>query len=216
MKLRIFCDFDGTIAVNDVGNELFTTFGDAGYWWKLVAQWKNGELDGRDLWRRQCAVSKITISELEEFVARQSVDSHFPEFIQFCHKQAIPVYVVSDGMDAYITRILARHGIEHVQIRANHLVIHPDGSLAAEFPHYRENCCNCANCKGAHVRNEKQPGETTIYIGDGHSDICGLREADITFAKGVLLDYCREHAVPCRTFDSFADIDRAVKAMLAE
>jgi len=216
MKLRVFCDFDGTIAVNDVGNEVFTTFGDAAYWWRLVAQWKTGDLDGRDLWRKQCAVSKITVAQLEEFTARQPVDPYFPKFVNYCRAQEIPVYVVSDGMDAYITRILSRHGIDDLDIRANHLIIHDDGSLAVEFPYYQAGCCNCGNCKGAHVRNEKQPGETTIYIGDGHSDICGLREADITFAKGALLEYCREKGISCRTFNDFADIDRAIKNLLAE
>ena len=41
IPLRIFCDFDGTIAVNDVGNELFTRFGDPKHWWHLVSLWQH-------------------------------------------------------------------------------------------------------------------------------------------------------------------------------
>lgn len=34
MSLRIFCDFDGPIAVKDVGNELFTRYSDRDHWWR--------------------------------------------------------------------------------------------------------------------------------------------------------------------------------------
>ena len=214
MKLRIFCDFDGTIAKNDVGNVLFTTFGDPNHWWQLVSQWRKGLLDGRDLWRRQCKVSKMMEQELDTFAATQPLDPDFPAFVFFCEKHNIPVYVVSDGMDAYISRILRFNDIENLQIRANHLQIHKDGTLLAEFPYYQENCCNCGNCKGYHVEKEKQPGETTIYIGDGHSDICGLKAADITFAKGYLLDYCRVNNFECLTFKSFADVQEQLKNLV--
>ena len=152
--------------------------------------------------------------ELDTFAATQPLDPDFPAFVFFCEKHNIPVYVVSDDMDAYISRILRFNDIENLQIRANHLQIHKDGTLLAEFPYYQENCCNCGNCKGYHVEKEKQPGETTIYIGDGHSDICGLKAADITFAKGYLLDYCRVNNFECLTFKSFADVQEQLKNLV--
>ncbi len=214
MKLRLFCDFDGTIAKNDVGNLIFTTFGDPGHWWFLVDQWRNGLIDGRDLWRKQCQVSKMTEQELDEFAATQPVDPAFPAFVTFCEKHNIPVYVVSDGMDAYISRILRFNGIDNLEIRANHLKFHQDGRLSVEFPYYQKDCCNCGNCKGYHVEKEKQPGETTVYIGDGHSDVCGLKAADITFAKGYLLDFCREINFECKTFNTFNDVQNQLKMLV--
>jgi len=214
MKLRVFCDFDGTIAQNDVGNLVFATFGDPDNWRRLVDLWQNGDLDGRDLWRKQCAVSKMTEQQLDDFAATQQVDPDFPAFVKFCELYNIPVYVVSDGMDAYISRILRFNGLNNLEIRANHLEIHQDGGLSVEFPYYQPGCCNCGNCKGYHVEKEKQPGETTVYIGDGHSDVCGLKAADITFAKGYLLDYCRENNYDCKTFDTFADVQKEIENML--
>jgi 2-hydroxy-3-keto-5-methylthiopentenyl-1-phosphate phosphatase len=59
MKLRIFCDFDGTVALNDVGNLLFTSFGNADHWWNLVEEWRERRMNARELWRAQAAVSRI-------------------------------------------------------------------------------------------------------------------------------------------------------------
>jgi len=214
MKLRIFCDFDGTVAKNDVGNLVFTTFGDARHWWHLVDEWKNGKIEGRELWRRQAQVAKMTPEQLDDFASTQPLDPAFPEFVRFCRQQRFPIYVVSDGMDAYIKRILAHHGLDDLMVRANHLEMLAHGSLEVSFPYFEIGCGKCANCKGSHIVREKQPDETTIFIGDGYSDICALAVADITFAKGDLLHYCRDKGMHCRPFETFADVQREIEAMI--
>lgn len=206
MYYRLFCDFDGTVASNDVGNLVFTRFGDADHWWDLVAQWKRGEIEGRDLWRRQAEISRMTPKELDAFAATQALDPHFPEFVRFCHDHNFPVYICSDGMDAYIERILAHHHLDHLNVCANHLQFESDGRLSVDFPYYEFGCGQCANCKGYHVRHNKQPGETTVYIGDGMSDVCGAIDADIVFAKKDLLDYCRQKNMSCIAFNDFGDV----------
>jgi 2-hydroxy-3-keto-5-methylthiopentenyl-1-phosphate phosphatase len=214
MRFRIFCDFDGTIAQNDVGNLVFTNFGDAEHWWRLVDEWREGRIDGRELWQRQCKVSRMTETQLDEFAATQSIDPAFSAFVTFCSRQAFPVYVLSDGMDAYIRRILAHHGLNDLIVRANHLIIHADGQLEAEFPFYEMSCGSCANCKGSHLRQERQPGETIIYVGDGRSDLCALGEADLVFAKDELLEYCRENDHECAPFKTFADVQAEIERRL--
>ncbi len=213
-KLRIFCDFDGTIAQNDVGNVLITTFGDADHWWDLVDKWKREELDGRDLWRKQFAITPITPTQMDEFAATQKIDPNFPVFVQFCRDNHIPVYVVSDGMDAYIKRILKNNGLGDLEVRANHLEMHDDGTLFVEYPWYKEGCCNCGNCKGTHVRQETKDDELSVYIGDGHSDVCGMREADITFAKDALAELCEQTGKPYRPFKNFADVLEGIRELL--
>ncbi len=213
MRLRIFCDFDGTIAVNDVGNEVFTRYGDSRHWWQLVASWRRGEIDGRQLWQQQCTVSRLTPEQLDQFAVTQPIDPGFPLFYRYCQEHAWPIYVVSDGMDAYIERILQQHAIHDVQIRCNHLKIAPDGSLEVTFPYYGHSCGSCANCKGSHIRNEKQAGEATVYIGDGMSDLCAVGEADVLFAKKELADYCRKQGKPFLEYDNFFDVHAKIAEM---
>jgi len=214
MKLRIFCDFDGTVARNDVGNLVFTKFGDASKWWEKVADWQEGRLEGRQLWLLQAEHTRMTEAELDEFIAPQAVDPTFPGFVVFCRQHKIPLYIVSDGMDAYIKRILQRHGLGDLPVRCNRMDISAEGTLDISFPYYEQGCGVCANCKGMHVENESQPDETTVYIGDGYSDKCALAVADITFAKEDLLKYCREKNVPCRAFHDFRDVQRELERLL--
>ncbi|HPN34165.1 MAG TPA: MtnX-like HAD-IB family phosphatase [bacterium] len=213
--LRIFCDFDGTIAVKDVGNELFTRYGDRDYWRHLVKCWHRGEIDGRQLWQRQCERSRLTPQELDAFAQSQELDPWFPSFYQFCRQRALPLYVVSDGMDAYIRRILERHQITEVLLRCNHLRVEPDGRLSVVFPYYEQSCGRCANCKGSHIRRERRSGETTLYVGDGLSDLCAVGAADILLAKKQLRTYCEDKGVGYIAYENFAHVQAVVERVLA-
>ncbi len=205
-QLRIFCDFDGTIAKRDVGNLVFSHFGDEGHWWRLVEEWRQGKLGGREMWQGQAAVMRLTEAELDDFVRPLAIDPTFAQLVSFARLHQFPLSVVSDGMDAYIERILAQHNFSDIPLRTNRMILAQDGTVRIEFPWYGQGCDGCANCKGSHVRRERLPGETTVYIGDGPSDVCGAKEADIIFAKKQLLAWCRENDVPHHPFDSFADV----------
>jgi 2-hydroxy-3-keto-5-methylthiopentenyl-1-phosphate phosphatase len=216
MKLRVFCDFDGTVARNDVGNLVFTNFGDASKWWEKVADWQEGRLEGRQLWLLQAQYTRMTEAELDEFVATQEIDPTFPGFVVFCRQHKIPLCILSDGMDTYIKRILERNGLGDLPLRCNRMDISAEGDLAITFPYYEQGCGVCANCKGMHVENESQPDETTVYVGDGYSDTCALAVADITFAKKDLLEYCREKNVRCVPFQDFIDVQRELERLLSQ
>lgn len=213
-RLRIFSDFDGTIAKRDVGNLVFGHFGSQSHWWRLVAQWHKGELEGREMWRRQAAVMRLTAAELDAFVQPLEIDPAFGRVVHFAREHGFPLSVTSDGMDAYIERILGFHGFADIPLRTNHMIMNDDGTVAIGFPWYAESCGHCANCKGAHLRRERQPGELLVYIGDGPSDVCGAQEADIVFAKKELLRWCREHDWPHFPFSSFADVHRHLEELV--
>ena len=206
MRYRVFCDFDGTLAVHDVGNLLFTHFADARQWWQLVALWKRGEIDGKSMWQRICEVTRIRHEQLDQFAASQAIDPGFVPFRQFCIEHGFPLYVVSDGMDAYIRRILVHHRLHEVQVRSNHLEIGEDGTLQVSFPYFEDGCGTCANCKGAHIRLERKEGERTVYVGDGLSDKCAAGEADILFAKKDLERYCINNTIPYHAYSTFFDV----------
>jgi 2,3-diketo-5-methylthio-1-phosphopentane phosphatase len=214
-KLRIFCDFDGTIAKRDVGNLVFSHFGSESHWWRLVGLWRQGKIEGREMWQRQAGVMRMTPAQLEAFVQPLAIDGTFGELISFARTEQIPISVVSDGMDLYISRILALHGFGEMPLHTNRMILEPDGSVRIEFPYYGLGCDRCANCKGYHVRRERQPGETTVYIGDGPSDVCGAREADIVFAKKQLLTWCRENGWPHFPFSTFSEVHARLRQELA-
>ncbi len=206
MSVRIFCDFDGTIAVNDVGNLLFTRFGDKEKWWDLVDLWKQHKINGPDLWIKQADQTRIDPIELEKFISEQTIDPDFRSFVNKCEKKLLPLHILSDGMDIYIHKILESNHLDYLDVKANKMTIQSDNSLKLEFPYFKYGCGRCGNCKGSQIRLLKQSGEKTIYIGDGHSDLCALDEADITFAKGALLKHCKERNLSYYAFENFSDI----------
>ncbi len=214
IQYRIFCDFDGTIALNDVGDQLFIRFGDEAHWWQLVQQWRDKKIDGRQLWQQQSEITRITPHQMDEFAASQPIDPTFLEFVNFCRRHHYPIYILSDGMDAYITRILAAHNINGIEVRANHLHIDDSGRLTVSFPYYEQSCGQCANCKGSHIRRERQSHETAIYIGDGYSDLCAIDATDILFAKDKLARHCLRHHIPFEPYNSFNDVQHRLEHWL--
>ena len=46
-----------------------------------------------------------------------------------------------------------------------------------------------------------------IYIGDGYSDFCPSKFADLVFAKNLLFQRCQQKGIPCIPFKDFSDIN---------
>jgi len=53
-----------------------------------------------------------------------------------------------------------------------------------------------------------------VFIGDGLSDRFAVQEADVVFAKRQLLAYCREKGITCRPFETFAEVETALRELL--
>jgi len=204
LKKRVFCDFDGTVAVNDVGNLLFRTFTD-GSWRESVERWIRGEISSRTCLEAECALVRATEEELDRFARAQEIDPHFPAFVQQCRENDIPVTILSDGLDFYIERILAKYNLSDVPFFSNHLVL-DHGKLTPEFPYFDEGCGKCGNCKIFHIMQAKQPDEHVVYIGDGYSDRWAAEKADSVFAKKDLMKCCREQGIACYEYSDFGDV----------
>lgn len=205
--MKILCDFDGTAARNDVGFLLFRTFAGNGCF-EIVKQWKEGRISSKECLIRECRMTRVSREELTQFVDAQELMPLFPEFVDFCRKQNIDLEIVSDGLDFYIRRILRNYRLDFLSFHSNRITFLNDHQIQPTFPYDEHSCGHCANCKGYHVREAKKEGHRVIYIGDGLSDRCGARAADIVFAKQDrdLLTFCRENQIPHFEFRDFGDV----------
>jgi len=206
----IFSDFDGTAAVNDVGDLLFRTFGDADSCLATVQAWIQGEISSRECLEREAAAARATRAQLEAFCDTQSLSPGFVEFTQWCRQRDLPLIVLSDGLDFYIRRIFARYGVE-LPVYSNRLELVPPDRLSISFPYLEHTCGRCANCKGHHLRSLPRNGEMTVYIGDGYSDRCGAVAADVVIAKHDLAEWCKANQVEYHSFDDFHQVSEIVK-----
>ena len=209
-KLNIFCDFDGTVAVNDVGNELFRAFATE-EWIAAVQEWKEGKISSRECLERECAATTISGKDLKRFCDRNPIDAAFTEFANYCRRRGYPVQILSDGLDLYITEILKREHLQWLPVYSNKMVFVNSVHIRPEFPYWEHTCGFCANCKGYHLRKARDGESVLVYVGDGLSDRCGVKEADIIFAKDELIDYCRQNGYDYVVYQNFADVLRILK-----
>jgi HAD superfamily phosphoserine phosphatase-like hydrolase len=146
--LRVFSDFDGTIALEDVGSQLFRTFAGARAN-EIVQHLLSGAITARECLKLECeAVESATLSELERFVSQFSLDPAFESFVDFCRHRSIPVVVLSDGLDFYVERLLRKNGLGDLPFFSNHLELVDEGSstkLVPSFPHTDAECHICGN-----------------------------------------------------------------------
>jgi 2,3-diketo-5-methylthio-1-phosphopentane phosphatase len=215
--VRVFCDFDGTAASEDVGSRLFMRFaGEKAL--EIVQRYFDGETNARGCLLEECAaVESLTPEELERFIEEFRLDPHFVDFVEFCESRDVPLVILSDGLDFYVGRILQRHGLKRLPFFANHVdFVKDDGRtrLVPSFPYTDSECDRCANCKRNHMLTLSGDDDIIVYVGDGISDRCPIRYADIVFAKRRLIKYCQEQNITYHEFSDFADVRRRLEEIV--
>jgi 2,3-diketo-5-methylthio-1-phosphopentane phosphatase len=215
-SFKIFCDFDGTIALNDIGNFFYRNFGNPKICNETVEKWEKGLISSIECLSIECSTIKnITIERVNEFINEQGIDLTFIPFVEFCREKNIEITVLSDGLDIYIERLFNKHRID-VKYFSNSIEFKPDGTAKMIFPYTDSVCEKCANCKRNHAINLSGDYEISIYIGDGLSDACPIEYCDYIFAKDQLLLYCEKNRISYFPFKNFNDVKEAVEKLLTK
>jgi len=218
LNWTILCDFDGTISIGDVTDRLLERFGQPG-WDELETAWKLGEIGSLACMAGQIALLDASPTELDASIAEIAIDPAFPAFVAAAAAAEIPLTVVSDGLDRAIQGILARYGLDHLPVIANHLVATTQRGWHLEFPHSSPLCrtssgtCKCAAGEQLAALNGPR---RILLIGDGSSDFCLAKRADFVFAKHSLTTHCREHGIAHRVITDFEQALAALPALLEQ
>jgi 2,3-diketo-5-methylthio-1-phosphopentane phosphatase len=211
----VFCDFDGTITHTDVTDEILTQLAHPS--WREVEQaWVQGLIGSRECLERQMALVETSEEELNGLIDSIGIDPHFSKFYRFVRKGAIPFYVLSDGFDYVVRRVLRRQGVNGELRNGSHLftsALHFEGRrLAVSFPNCNPPCEHgCATCKPRIIRELGHTHRPIIYVGDGLSDRFAVEECDLILAKRQLLVYCRERGLAYHPFETFGDVQEVVQ-----
>jgi 2-hydroxy-3-keto-5-methylthiopentenyl-1-phosphate phosphatase len=217
--IRVFIDFDGTITRRDVGDLMFETFGGTRCA-RLVEEYRAGSLSAVECFRRECeACGEVERDSLDAFLDAQEIDASFDDFVKFCRERKIGCTIVSDGMDYYIMRILNRNRLAEVPFFSNKMELDPvDGTrrvrFRPSFPYRDEHCDRCACCKRNHMLALSAEDDLIVYVGEGYSDRCPARYADVVFAKDELREYCRDSKIPFVPYRTFTDVSRRMAKMI--
>lgn len=218
-KLVVFCDFDGTITQADVTDCILEELADPS-WREVEADWVRGLMGSRECLERQMALVRASAKELNALIDAIPLDPGFASFYRFTEKQDLPFYILSDGFDYVVRRVLRRAGVDGELRNGKHLftsAMRVEGSrVRVSFPHAASVCEHgCATCKAAIIRRIGRGHQPIIFIGDGLSDRFAVEESDAIFAKKQLFLYCRKKEITCRPFETFREIETALDALLS-
>lgn len=213
-KWALVSDFDGTASIKDVGDAIVRTFVGPNCWADVDASISRQELTTKDAYEIVYAKMSVSDRALNDFVLQFALDPAFETAVRLFSDRGLPVLILSDGFDYYIDRILKRDGLEWLPHIANHLNI--EGLKARpSFPHHGMlDCFRCANCKTYHLQQLHAQGYKIAYFGDGHTDRCAAKSADLIFAKDYLARYLSRNGIDFIPFNSYSDALPTLKSCL--
>ena len=213
--LTVYCDFDGTITQSDTIDTLLAALANP-IWMEIEAEWERGEIGSLECLARQIPLIKGGWKAVEAQIKKIKLDPTFKDFTNWCLNKNIPIVIVSEGLDKIIKYLLQRDGIIVDAIWANHLIESPTGELNISFPQPKAyNDCRSGLCKCTTL-DMSYPQSIKLIIGDGLSDLCWSKHADLFFAKSKLLNYCKINNVSCNSFENFKDIQSKLEKLLEE
>ena len=202
----IYCDFDGTITKKDAVNTFFEMYAPEN-WLESEQLWIDGKITSQENAIIQVGLlPEISQKQLDDYIKSIEIDDYFTEFVEYIKSKNIKLTILSDGFDLFITKTLERLNIKGASVFANHL-IYENNKFKIEFPYHNLACdVGAGMCKCKRVTESK-----FCYIGDGTSDLCIAKKADVLFATKKLDKYCNENAINHIPFKSFRNIIDVLK-----
>jgi alpha-galactosidase len=205
--LAIFCDFDGTFSVQDVGSTLAVRHAPdlrPVVW----ARYERGEITPWEYNMEVLDGLPLPLPELEAFLQTVELDPGARELVHWCEAKGVPFRVLSDGFDYNLNRLQVIHDLRFAY-DANHLR-YEDGRWRIEGAHPNPSCgCGTGTCKRGRIDafRADHPGAKTVHIGNGRvSDTCGALAADVAFAKDSLALELQKRGVAYEPFETLRDV----------
>jgi 2-hydroxy-3-keto-5-methylthiopentenyl-1-phosphate phosphatase len=215
-KLKIYSDFDGTITDKDVWMQIGDFFiKDRAAWEKLIRKFENLEIGARECFTKEVElIEGFDLKKFNDIIDEQKIDDSFINFFKYCNDKVIPFMILSEGMDYYVGRILEKNNI-NISYYANHCEFPDDyRKLKVSFPFSDSECTRCGCCKRNFILNMTADDEISVLIGDGFSDVCAAKYADIVFAKKSLASYCWKNNITYFEFQNFFDIQKKLEKLM--
>jgi len=203
----VVCDFDGTATVDDLADALSIRYLGLERWQDANDRFHAGAIPFEELLRRIFEPISASPEEVRAFaLAHAHFRAGFERLVTVCRRRSYPFVLASGGLDVYIRPALEKLPpalAEGLEIRANHAEFTGSGlALSFPFAHAPGACGSCGSCKGAVVRELQERGLRVVAVGDGNADRCAARVADVVFARGRLLDWCRSTGLSCDPFET--------------
>ncbi|MBB3110451.1 2-hydroxy-3-keto-5-methylthiopentenyl-1-phosphate phosphatase [Paenibacillus phyllosphaerae] len=204
----IFCDFDGTITVNDNIVAIIKHFNPPG--WEtivddIIQQRKSIQEGVGELFRLLPTSMKDEV--IDYAISNVRIREGFEQMLEFTRQHDIEFYVTSGGIDFFVYPVLARFGIPEDHIYCNGSDFTGD-RIEITWPHPCGDKCsnNCGMCKPTIMHRFPTDRHHRILIGDSVTDFEGAKIADVVFSRSHLTTKCEELGLAHHEFENFHDI----------
>lgn len=208
MQKKIFLvDFDGTITINDLAEQILRKFA-SDKWLYYDSLFLQGKLSLEDTIINQYSLIDTPKNLILEYVDKTvSTRKNFSSFIDFCQKNNIPVVIISAGIDFTITHVLDRLGVlDKIQLVSVKTEYKENGFLQVTKPKRYD--LTVEDFKQDHVLYYKSQNYLVYHIGDGDSDYKAAESADFVFAvkNSTLSSKCQKGKFNYQEFSDFQEI----------
>jgi HAD superfamily phosphoserine phosphatase-like hydrolase len=219
-RLLALLDYDGTMTTHECNELALQPFvGDA--WWELEEESYNDRMSHAEVFDRQIGLIRAPRAELVRRlleVAEPMPGLH--DFFAGLQARGGEAAIVSAGIREAIEAFWQRLELPPIELFASELVGEgpEDGPpYHLEFSDALGDCPRCGpkSCKAAILRRLRRPGDVVLVFGDGPSDVCPAREADLVFARGHLAERCEQEEIEWRPLTDFGAVLGEVDAWLA-
>ncbi|MFD1955682.1 2-hydroxy-3-keto-5-methylthiopentenyl-1-phosphate phosphatase [Paenibacillus thailandensis] len=204
----IFCDFDGTITVNDNIVAIIRHFNPPG-WEAIAEQVLAQQISIRDGVGRMFRLLPASLKEqvVDYGISNVRIREGFAELLAYAKEAGIDFYVTSGGIDFFVYPVLERFGIPTNHIFCNGSDFSGE-RIEITWPHPCDEHCNndCGMCKTTIMRRFPSDRYERIIIGDSVTDFEGAKLADVVYSRSHLTEKCRELGLAHTEFETFHDI----------
>lgn len=208
--MRVLCDFDGTISRVDATDAVLDRFALRG-WKEIEAAWEAGRIGSSACMQAQVRLIDASPQDLNLVLDQIELDPGFADLVAWCATRAIPISIVSDGIDTFIRRILKQHGFDNLPITANRLKQIDSRSWRLETEPGAACLVGSGVCKCQAVARLQD--RRVVFIGDGRSDFCVAKSAQTIFAKDKLMEWCRERDIAFHPYRTLSDVPTALERL---
>ena len=184
-KTQVFFDFDNTLTSFDVLDDIIKRFSPNEDWLKFERDWLAGKIGSKECLQGQLRSVRIDNIGLFEYLSKIKIDPYFVKLLALLKQNGVEPIILSDSFSLIIEYILRSNGLKGIKVYSNRLKFQKN-RLIPYFPHRDKTCNVCGHCKRNNLLKNTTKDKMIIYIGDGLSDICPAKEADVVFAKGRL------------------------------
>ncbi|MCP3985482.1 MAG: hypothetical protein GY723_13920 [bacterium] len=207
VALGVFCDYDGTFAVQDVGSTLAKTYASEGRA-ELFSRLLRGEMSAWEYNMELLDGLELPEEKLDGFLKTVEPMPGAHELVAWCEERGVPFRVLSDGFDRNLDRLQELHGVRFAY-DANHLWYESGRWRLA--PGAPDPGCGCGTgvCKRGCIGQFRRhhPGATVVHIGNGRvSDLCASQAADVVFAKDTLAEELGARGISYEPFEDLHEV----------